>query len=165
MTPKDIDAKILYRFVKSNYRLYPRKECWFKAYNILLRGYYNIIDEIKGYKVLGIKKNYKYPLKPTWVPKPNVHYKTQQTVLASHIAYAKNLNDQDILNKFGYYLINLDESDWIRSVYMPDGKKIKRKRKKTAKENIDELLSNPKNLLKAKRLLRKNELLKKNKFK
>ena len=161
---KHIDVKILYKYVKANYRLYPQKESWFKAYKILLKGYFNKVDEINGFKILAPEKTLTYPRKPTWVPKPNVHFKTQQTVLQGHIAYAKNLDDQDILDAFGFFLISLKDNQWIRSVYKPDGLKIKKRKKKTAKEHLEELISNPKNLLKAKRLIKKKELLNKNKF-
>jgi len=161
---KHIDVKILYKYVKANYRLYPQKESWYKAYKILLKGYFDKVDEINGFKILSPEKSLNYPRKPTWVPKPNVHFKTQQTVLQGHIAYAKNLDDQEILDTFGFFLIGLKDNEWIRSVYQPDGSKIKKRKKKTAKENLEELISNPKNLLKAKRLIKKKELLNKNRF-
>ena len=69
------------------------------------------------------------------------------------------------MDAFGFYLIGLKNNQWIRSYYKPDGSKIKKRKKKTAKENIKDLISNPKNLLKAKRLLKKKELLGKNRFK
>ena len=162
---KHIDVKILYKFVKANYRLHPNREAWYKAYKILLKGYYDKIDEIEGYKSLIPEKKIEYPRKPTWVPKANVHFKTQQTVLQGHIAYAKNLNDQEILDAFGFFLIKLEDNQWVSSVYKPDGSKIKKRTKKTAKESMEELLANPKRLLKARRIIKKQELLKKNKFK
>ena len=140
---KHIDAKILYKHIKTKYKLYPQPECWRKAYDILMAGYYRKIEEIEGYKVLGVNKNIQYPRKPTWIPKPFVHVKNKIFVLQGHIAYAKNLDDQEILDKFGGYLINLDLSKWVRSIYKPDGTKIKKKKKKKAKDHLIELLAEP----------------------
>ena len=162
---KHIDAKILAKYVKAKYRLHPQMQEWYKAYGLLLKGYYRRIDFIEDSKGLGEKKKFQYPRKPTLVPKPNVHISTKQYVLQGHIFYAKNLDDQKILDAFGYYLYNLKDSQWVRSIYKPDGTKINKRRKKKVVERVKELLDNPKRLLIARKILNKERLLKKQKYK
>ena len=155
---KHINTKILYKHIKTKYKLYPQLEYWRKAYDILMAGYFRKIEEIEGYKALGIKKNIQYPRKPTWVPKAFMNDKNKIFVLQGHIAYAKNLDDQEILDKFGWYLINLDLSKWVRSIYKPDGTKIKKKKKKKAKDHLNELLNKP-YLKKARKELNRQRIL------
>ncbi len=54
---KHIDAKILAKYVKAKYRLHPQMQEWYKAYGLLLKGYYRRIDFIEDSKGLGEKKN------------------------------------------------------------------------------------------------------------
>ena len=156
---KHIDTKILYKYIKTNYKLYPQLEYWRKAYGILMEGYFRKIEEIEGYKSFGVNKNIQYPRKPTWIPKSYVNDKNKIFVLQGHIAYAKNLDDQEILDKFGGYLIKLDLSKWVRSIYKPDGSKIKKIKKKKAKDHLIELLEKP-YLKKAKQELNRLRMLK-----
>ncbi len=167
---KNISIKILTKFVRSKSKVCPHRGKWSTAYGLLLEGYENRNFENSYYEKIG---EYKLIKKIEYPPRPsklnfhgrNVHYKNLQFALSKQIMWLKKLNDQEATNKFGGYLTKLKESEWISSVYKPDGSKIKKRTKKTAKESMEELLANPKRLLKARRIIRKEELLKKNKFK
>ena len=150
--PKHINTKNLYKHVESKKRLYPQKEYWFKAVSVLWAGYHKY-------------KNTKNLSPPKPIPHSNVHLSTKKFVLKGHIAYAKNLDDQQFLDTFGYYLKGLKDNQWVRFGVQPDGTKIKKKKKKKVKDHIDELLNTPKILKRARKELYKQRLLKKNKYK
>ena len=158
MKNKDIDTKILYKFVQKNYRLYPVYEKWKELSKILFAGYKLEMEmrEIENRNRRNII--YNFLRKPDWLPKPHLSDKIKQYILKKHIAYAANLNNQDILNKFGFMLIGLKKNEWVYS-------KIKNKRKKSLKDNIEELSKNTKVNKIARQLIKKNKLIKRSKFK
>ena len=149
---KHINTKNLYKHVESKNRLYPQKEYWFKAVSVLWAGYHKY-------------KNTKNILPPKPIPNSNAHLSVKKFVLKGHIAYAKNLNDQDFLDTFGFYLKGLKDSQWVRFGVQPDGTRIKQKKKKKVIDAAEELLSKPKVLKRARQELYKMRLLKKNKMK
>ena len=157
---KHINHKILAKYVKAKHRLYPQPTEWFKAYSILLEGYYRKKDLIEG----AIKES-EYLRKPTWIPKARAHGSIKQYVLQSHILYAYLLDDQEILDAFGHYLLKLEDGQWVRSIYKPDGTKIRKKKKKKLSEMAEEILANPKSMLRARKILSNQRLLKKHKYK
>ena len=157
MVGSDIDTKILYKVVLKNRRMYPVKGYWLKATRILYAGYKLEMEQ----RAIEIEngRNYKYPYlrKPDWIPKQHTSDEIKKFVLKKHIAYAANLENQKILNNFGWCLIKLKENQWVHS-------KLKKKKKNLSKK-IEELLDNPKMLLRARKILNQQRLLKKNKYK
>ena len=164
---KHIDSKILHRYIQKNYRIHPMSEYWHKARNILYMAYNNEM-ELRA-KEIANGRNYKYPhlRKPDWIPKGNTSDEIKKFVLKKHVAYAAKFGTQsyewngkikefNVLDYFGWYLINLKENQWVHS-------KLKRK-KKTLSKKVEELLANPKNLLRARKLLNQQRLQKKFKY-
>ena len=158
MKNKDIDKKILFKFIKKNNRLHPVYESWRELSRILFAGYKLEMELREIEKRNGRNIKYNFLRKPDWLPKSHISEKLKQHILKKHIAYAANLKNQDILNKFGFKLIGLKENEWVHS-------QIKKRRKKTLKDNIEDLSKSTKVIKGARKLIRMNKLIKKNRFK
>ena len=154
---KHINKKILYKYVQKNHRIHPVNECWYRATSILFAGYKNEMEQREIEIKNGRNYKYLYLRKSDWVPKGHVWDVTKKFVLQKHIAYAAKLGQTEILDAFSWYLINLKEDQWAHS-------KIKKKKKSLFKR-VEELLDNPKRLLKGRKMLYKQRLLKKIKYK
>ena len=110
MKNKDIDKKILFKFIKKNNRLHPVYESWRELSRILFAGYKLEMELREIEKRNGRNIKYNFLRKPDWLPKSHISEKLKQHILKKHIAYAANLKNQDILNKFGFKLIGLKEN-------------------------------------------------------
>ena len=164
---KHIDSKILHRYIQKNYRIHPMSEYWHKARSILYMAYQNEM-ELRA-KEIANRRGYEYPYlrQPDWIPKGHVSDENKKFVLKKQIAYAAKFKTQsyerngkiiefNVLDAFGGFLINLKENQWAHS-------RLKKKKKSLSKK-IEELLDNPKGLIRARKLLNKQRLQKKFKY-